>query len=245
MPSPTLSRRFGLAGSAPLTLVALAGLALTACGSDSGSGSSTKVDVTAGDDSCDVASTELAAGSTTFAVTNEGSKVTELYVYGEADGAFTKVVSEVENIGPGTSRDLTVDLAAGTYELACKPGQKGDGIRSTVTVTGSGGGTSSSSDEGYDAEIELTVDDAGLRGLDDQTATTGERIEFKLDNETDGTRTLEVLDPAGTVAAEFDVPAGKNGEAIVQLADPGDWTVKVEGGPSDLESTLTVRDPSP
>ncbi len=46
----------------------------------------------------------------TFEVTNKGSKVTEVYVYGEQGGEFTKVISEVENIGPGTSRDMSVDL---------------------------------------------------------------------------------------------------------------------------------------
>ncbi len=218
---------------APLLLAA----ALAGCGGSAASGA--EIAVTADDDACTVADTELDAGAVTFAVTNAGSKVTEVYVYGEKDGAFTKVVSEVENIGPGTSRDMTVDLTAGTYEVACKPGQKGDGIRQQVTVTGAGG-SAARSEEGYDREIELTVDDAGLTGLDPTTADTGERIEFKLDNGTDGTRTLEVLDPAGKVAAEFDVAAGADGEAVVELGTAGDWTVKVEGGATDIEQQLTV-----
>ena len=45
-------------------------------------------------------------------------------------------MGEVENIGPGLSRDLVVDLPKGTYEGACKPGMVGDGIRETLTVTG-------------------------------------------------------------------------------------------------------------
>jgi iron uptake system component EfeO len=226
----------------PLLLVAplLLGAALTACGGDSGSaGSDTEVKVTAGDDSCKLSDTDLPAGDTTFAVTNDGSKVTEVYVYARSGDAFTKVVSEVENIGPGTSRDLDVDLAAGAYEVACKPGQKGDGIRQPITVTGEGGG-SAESEKAYDRELELSVDDSGLSGLDPATADRGERIEFKLENSTDGTRTLEILDPAGKVAAEFDVPAGEDGEAVVELGDTGDWTVKVEGGSADIDKTLTV-----
>lgn len=78
--------------------------------------------------------TDLPAGPTTFEVTNTGSSVTEVYVYGEENGEYTKVISEVENIGPGTSRDMAVDLASGTYEIACKPGQTGDGIRTEFTV---------------------------------------------------------------------------------------------------------------
>lgn len=219
--------------AAPLLL---AGAALAGCG---GAGSGTEVEVSASDDACEVSETELEAGGTTFAVTNDGDQVTEVYVYGEKDGAYTKVVSEVENIGPGTSRDMDVDLAAGSYEIACKPGQKGDGIRQQVTVTGEGGGASED-EEAYDREIELTVDDTGLAGLDPATADSGEKIEFKLQNDTDGTRTLEVVAPDGDVAAESDVPASEEGAAVVELAEDGDWTIKVEGGDSDVEQTLTV-----
>ncbi len=234
MPSHALSRSLMLA--LPL---AVGAVVLTACGGDGATGSSPEVEVLAGDDSCVLDRTDLEAGEVTFAVTNEGSKVTEVYVYGDSDGEFTKVVSEVENIGPGTSRDMVVDLGAGTYEIACKPGQTGDGIREPVTVTGSGGG-GSADEEGYDRELELTVDGTALTGLDPATAEKGERIEFKLENATDSTRTFEVLDPSGEEVAEFDVPAGEEGEAIVELARSGDWTLKVEGGPSEIEQTLTV-----
>lgn len=226
--------------------LAIAGAALTACGGSDDPGSSgTDVSVTAKDDSCEVADTSLDAGKVTFAVQNEGSKVTEVYVYGEAgSGEFTKVVSEVENIGPGTGRDMTVSLSAGSYEVACKPGQTGDGIRQKVTVTGDGGGasTESESEEGYDREIELTVNESGLSGLDPATATAteGERIELKLENELGESRTLELVSPSGNVSAEVEVPAGQEGEAIVELSETGDWTVKVEGGPKDIEHTLTV-----
>jgi len=131
---PTLPIPFPLL--APIVLAAV----LAGCGGDeSAGGSGTEVSVTASDAACELDDTDLPAGDITFAVTNTGDKVTEVYVYGEDDGAFTKVVSEVENIGPGTGRDMDVDLAAGTYEIACKPGQQGDGIRAKVTVTGVGG----------------------------------------------------------------------------------------------------------
>ena len=221
-----------------LAAALVAACGLTAC--SSGAAAETTVELTATDSSCEVARTELAAGHTTFAITNDGSKVTEVYVYGKSGDAFTRIVTEKENIGPGTSYDLTVSLQPGTYEIACKPGQKGDGIRQAITVTGEGG-SSAAADEGYDRELELTVDGSGLTGLEPATANQGERIEFKLENSTDGTRTLEIIDPAGDVAAEFDVPADDEGEAVVELADTGDWTVKVEGGSTDIEQTMTVR----
>jgi len=87
------------------------------------------------DTTCDISTNSVPAGATAFDVTNTGSKITEVYVYGKSGDAYTTVVSEVENIGPGTSRTMNATLAAGTYEIACKPGQTGDGIRSTLTVS--------------------------------------------------------------------------------------------------------------
>ena len=129
MTSPWQSRRVVLiAACCPL----LAGLA--SCSKDSGSGSdsSSSVDVNATDDRCELSETHLTSGTTTFTVTNNGSTVTEFYVYSAGDN----IEGEVENIGPGLQRDLIVDLSAGTYEAACKPGMTGDGIRETIRVTG-------------------------------------------------------------------------------------------------------------
>jgi iron uptake system component EfeO len=124
-----------LPSRAPALLVTalLAVPALAACG---GGASGPSVKVTAGDSSCAVAKTSLAPGKTTFAVHNSGSKVTEVYVYAKSGSGFTKTVEEAENIGPGTSHELTVDLSAGSYEVACKPGMTGNGIRTRITVGG-------------------------------------------------------------------------------------------------------------
>jgi iron uptake system component EfeO len=90
--------------------------------------------VTAADDSCQVGATEAPAGKITFSVHNTGSKVTEFYLYGTGD----RIMGEVENIGPGLTRDLIVEVPdGGAYTTACKPGMVGDGIRAPFTVTGS------------------------------------------------------------------------------------------------------------
>ena len=119
-----------------LAVLALAGLSTAACASsdDDGGGSAAvdTVTVSASDDACDVDTTELPAGTHRFEITNDGSKVTEFYVYGDGD----RVMAEVENIAPGLSRDLLAELPAGDYEAACKPGMVGDGIRQALTVTG-------------------------------------------------------------------------------------------------------------
>ena len=109
-----------------LLVVPALALLTAACGGASG----TKVGVEATDSACTPAKTRLTLGKTTFAVHNTGSKVTEMYVYAPGD----KIKGEVEDIGPGTTRTLSVTLAAGKYQLACKPGQKGSGIRTDIEV---------------------------------------------------------------------------------------------------------------
>jgi iron uptake system component EfeO len=114
-------------------VVTAAALTLTACASDpSESTASGDLTVAATDSECKVSATKLEAGPSTFKVSNTGSKVTEFYVYAEGD----RIMGEVENVGPGLTRNLVVDLPKGTYEGACKPGMIGDGIRQTLTVSG-------------------------------------------------------------------------------------------------------------
>ncbi len=122
-----------------IVVAAVAAVSLAGCStkkSDESQGSApagTPVSVTATDTTCELSVTEGAAGTTTFAVTNNGTKATELYVYNK-DGS---VLAEVENVSPGLKRELAVDLTeAGTYKLACKPGGVGDGIRADFTVKG-------------------------------------------------------------------------------------------------------------
>jgi iron uptake system component EfeO len=114
--------------------IAVLGLCLSACASDPSESTSASGDLTvqATDSECNVSASKLDAGPSTFKVTNKGSKVTEFYVYAEGD----RIMGEVENVGPGLSRELVVDLPKGTYEGACKPGMIGDGIRQTLNVTG-------------------------------------------------------------------------------------------------------------
>ncbi len=83
-------------------------------------------------DACTLSESTAPAGALTFDVTNSGDQVTEFYLLGE-DGL--RIVAEVENVGPGISRTLTVDAPAGTYVTACKPGMTGEGIRADFTVT--------------------------------------------------------------------------------------------------------------
>ncbi|MFI6323272.1 iron uptake system protein EfeO [Nonomuraea sp. NPDC050556] len=129
-----------MSASIRLTIGALALAGLTACAAETPAatnGSAVpakpgKIAVAASDTDCKVAVTEVAAGTSTFAITNGGSKVTEFYVYAAGD----RVMAEVENIVPGLTREVIAELPAGAYETACKPGMVGKGIRNALKVTG-------------------------------------------------------------------------------------------------------------
>ena len=204
-------------------------LALTACGTSSTTsgtaGGSTDVSVVSGNTTCEVARTSLAAGKVTFDVRNSGDDVTEVYVYGKgSDGEFTKVVGEVENIAPGTSRDFPVTVTSGEYQVACKPGQKGDGIRTTLTVTGGTTSTEGAAAPAYDREVEVSAKDFSFNGLSGFTAKVGEKIEFKLANDGGTAHELELFDPAGKEIGEVgSTQPGKEGEVIVTLATAGTY----------------------
>lgn len=106
--------------------------AVTGCAEKSDGKGDGAVQVVAKDDSCEVSSKKIPAGHVELAVENKGSKVTEVYVLFPDN----RIVTERENIGPGTRARITAEIKAGTYEIACKPGMKGKGIRQTVEVTG-------------------------------------------------------------------------------------------------------------
>ena len=119
------------------TLSATAMLAGCAGGGGGGGGASAPTDgsiaVAASDTACELSKAEAPAGKITFQVANRGSKVTEFYLYGTGD----RIMGEVENVGPGLTRRLIVEVPdGGTYTTACKPGMIGDGIRAPFTVTG-------------------------------------------------------------------------------------------------------------
>jgi iron uptake system component EfeO len=190
-------------------------LALAACSNGTG----TAVAIRATDSVCEVAKTDLAAGKTTFRVRNAGHDVTEVYVYAPGD----KVVTEKENIGPGTTATFTADLAAGHYQVACKPGQKGDGIRTDVHVTGAGGPAAKAADR----EVGFEAKDFTYEGLDALAVKAGETVKFEMDNEGPAQHELEVLGPDGQAIGEIGpTDKGEDGEVTLTFAKAGTYTYR-------------------
>ncbi|MGQ0431938.1 MAG: cupredoxin domain-containing protein [Microthrixaceae bacterium] len=198
----------------PFLFALVIAAAAAACGGDDGA---KVIALTASDDSCVAEQTELAAGKTTFRIRNEGDDVTEVYVYASGD----RVVTERENIGPGTSADLTVNLAAGDYELACKPGQKGDGIRQSISVTGEGG---EALPEAGEVEIHVTASEYAFEGLDDLDVHAGETVTFEMRNAGELEHELEVFGPDGEVLGEVGpTAAGEEGKVVLTFEEAGTY----------------------
>src|SRR5689334_7373869 len=97
--------------------------------------SSTRADqsvtVTGTDTECTPVTSTVGAGTVELRFDNKGTKVNELYVL-RPDGS---VVTEKEDVAPGVSARVTVELPAGSYTIQCKPGMTGDGIKAPLTVT--------------------------------------------------------------------------------------------------------------
>jgi uncharacterized cupredoxin-like copper-binding protein len=132
-------------GIIAIALVAL--LAGSACGSDgdggSGAGGGTTVDLVATDFKFDQSSLTLdAAGTYTFHLTNDGKMQHAIEIEGNG------VEESSDTIGPGESTDLTVDLAAGEYEMYCPvDGHKDLGMKGTIQVGGGAGGSGTDTGE--------------------------------------------------------------------------------------------------
>jgi len=118
---------------ATAALAAVGALVLSACVPND-STDAAKIAVSAKDNACVVATATAPAGVITFTVTNDGSKVTEFELMAE-DGL--RIISELENLGPGITRDLVVRVPQGSYFATCKPGMVGDGVSTAFAVTAS------------------------------------------------------------------------------------------------------------
>ena len=126
-------------------------LELAACRSSSPSGSSgagvKTVAVSLTDAGCDPAALQIAAGPTTFVVTNQGADaVTEFEIV--KDGT---IVGEVENVAAGLERSFSLNVDAGTYETRCPGGT--DAATGTLTATGAAASSTGAASASTDAAV--------------------------------------------------------------------------------------------
>jgi iron uptake system component EfeO len=150
-----------------LVLVVLAG-----CGSDdssdeaasttAASSSGTAVELVATDYKFDRGTVDVdAAGQTTFRLKNEGGTGHALEIEGQG------IEEETEEIGPGESAEVTVDLKAGQYEFYCPvSNHRSLGMEGTLVVGGAAaGGVPTTTDEtDTDDDGGTTTDDGAYGG---------------------------------------------------------------------------------
>jgi iron uptake system component EfeO len=109
-----------------------------------GSSDAATLTVDSSADACTVSAATAPSGTVVFKVANSGTATTEFYLLG-SDGL--RIVGEIENIGPGTTRNLTIQAHPGDYFTVCKPGMVGEGVdRTAFTVTDSGADLAASDD---------------------------------------------------------------------------------------------------
>lgn len=157
----------------------------TVVGSASSSTSIPTVKVAATDTTCVVSRTEVPAGDVTLEVDNQGSVVTEVYLYAPRD----TVVGEVENVDPGEKKAFNVKVGGGSYEVACKPNQEGDGTRTPFTVTGAPDPALTAPVDSATARgrtsfnfVVTLTDDAFAKGLSELVPVAGQTIVFQVTN---------------------------------------------------------------
>jgi high-affinity iron transporter len=122
------------AAAVVLPLLAVGVFALAT--SPSGGGSSTQVTITA--EGCAQDWAGATAGSSTISVVNKSGHGGEIYLIRATDGG---VIGEIEGLGPGTRRSITVDLPSGQYGWRCLVPGELDQVSPTAAVTGGSGGS--------------------------------------------------------------------------------------------------------
>ncbi len=205
-----LFRRVRFQTLASVGLLVLVG---AACSSDSGTKGAASLVVTATDTTCEIDQKTFESGAINVEAKNDGNKVTEVYVYGDDD----RVMGEVENIGPDTSRDFTVELGAGSYEVACKPGQDGDGIRAPFKVTGK------ADEQSIDRSISFKADEYAFDQLQELEAKVGETVEFRMYNAGREDHEFEVLLGGSRVGEVGPTPSDETGVAVISFDKPGTY----------------------
>ena len=122
-------------------LIPIAVLALAGCGGDgddsaggttTGAATGTPVTVSLVDFALEPKTVQLdAPGTDTFKVTNDGQTQHALEIEGNG------IEEETATLGPGDAGEVTVELAAGEYELYCPiDGHRANGMEGTLVVAG-------------------------------------------------------------------------------------------------------------
>ncbi len=228
----------------PLLFIALAlvAYATVAC-SVAGRGDS-EVSVKSTETSCDLSRATVDPGKLEVKVANAGQQMTEVYVYAPNG----RSLGEVENVGVGSTASFFVDIGGGEYQVACKPGQVGDGIRSALRVTGPAASTASldiepldrATDRGSDGfSLSVTLDDAGCAFTPGVVVVKGQTITFEVSSSGAAAQPFKMLAQDGSTVAELPaIPPGSTATTHVTFTALGIFRcvgANADGANSSLE----------
>lgn len=195
-------------------------LALAACTNNSAPAATGPIKVSSTNDVCSLSTASAKSGNITFAIQNDGDQVTEFYLLAE-DGL--RIIGEVENIGPGLTRNLVATAPAGKYITACKPGMQGEGIRSAFEITESG---------------DTPAVDTNIKALTDTgTAQYMAYVKDQAEQLLAGTKEFAAAYAAGDAAKARDLYAATrmHWERIEPIAESfGDLDPKLDAREADL-----------
>jgi iron uptake system component EfeO len=158
-----------LAGAAS---AAVAMAAVTACSSSPPTSSSSSTSISFNDSSCGGTWQLASPGWHTFKITNQANYGAEVDLTNPANGA---VYDELENIGPGTTAPMSLNVGSGRYAFVCEV-EDFDPVKGpAVTVRGHRAGTPAILPITYNdlyplAKAYATYTEAGLRVLAAETA---------------------------------------------------------------------------
>ena len=171
--------------------------------------------MTATDTRCHVPLIARRAGKTSVRVANRAHSVTGVYVY-DSSGQVKGEIPEVER---GTTRSLAVDFAPGDYDIVCKPGANTKGIRTTISVSGSGGRHPARPD----ATIAVSATDYRYHGLRGRVITAGSTVAIRLRNDAPvENHELEIFGPDGQAVGEIGPTApGRTGRVVLTFEQTG------------------------
>ena len=150
-----------------------AAAAVTACSSSPPPHSSSSIVISFNDASCGTAWHLASPGWHTFEIRNRAENGAEVDLTNPANGA---VYDELDNIGPGTTAPMALDVGSGKYAFLCQVEDFDAVTGPTVTVSGHAAGTPAILPVTYNDLYPLVKDyakytEAGLRVLAKQTTT--------------------------------------------------------------------------
>jgi high-affinity iron transporter len=194
---------------------------------------STGASVTVSKDGCAKDWQGANAGRSTISVTNSSNHGGEIYLIRTSDSG---VIGEIEGLGPGTKRSITVDLKPGQYSWRCLVPGELDQLSPAGTVRGSGGAQ---------PPAVAAVTPVSEKDLEPALASYNKYVAAQLSTLDTQTATLRSKIASGDLAGARAawLPAQQTWDRIgASYGSFGDFGTAIDGLPQGLPNTVADKD---